>query len=338
MIEDEKTIASTNKHHAQLLLVTSISALGFSTMPIAQLPFTTHLMFTLSKDRTRWIRVGIVTVVVVLVVLYDTLIVNPSLRPSAVRCDDSDNDLLLKLFNSTNQRWTRSPEAMPFIATGVLFTQYALAVALVFRFIITNDMIWLGILTTWIFSVILKQMVNTPLSSQAIDYAANLPYPIERAKLVTDHVFAVHFYLSILYAKYLQSVLLKWVVTPALCLNCFIVACFLLITFQTNTYALIAAAFAGFMLKEIPPLVQQVYRWLQKGVLDAWNAVRYRRKAEQRQMELKLVGGKPSIVNVTAHDALEVPKDRTTLQEDEDLLNAQLRNLAQSNAGELPDL
>lgn len=199
-----------------------------------------------------------------LIIVYNLLVINPAIEPSPSQCNSNDSDLLLDLFAPVNAKWTTSPEVVPFVATGILFTQYTLAVVLVLRFIVSNDMIWLGILTTWVASVILTQLVNSPMSPRAINYASSLPYPVERAQLVTDHVFSIHFYLTLVYMKYLRTPWLKWIVTPALGLNCGVMACFLLITFHTTTYALVAAGFGAMMLEEAPKVAQAVFEFFRK--------------------------------------------------------------------------
>ena len=309
----------------------------FRVMPLAPLPFVTHFWFTFSKDWTRWTRVAAVIMTVGLIIVYNLLVINPAIVPSQDQCNSNDSDLLLDLFAPVNAKWTKSPEVVPFVATGILFTQYTLAVVLVLRFIVSNDMIWLGILTTWVASVVLTQLVNSPMSPRAINYASSLPYPVERAQLVTDHVFSIHFYLTLVYMKYLRTPWLKWIVNPALALNCGVMACFLLITFHTTTYALVAAGFGAMMLEEAPKVTVAVLKFFQKHWQRCFppKDTKGQREMELRMREVQTQAMKPAVYAPSAAPQPTTTKE-TTAEDDLRALEQALDKIIPNKAKQQP--
>jgi len=281
-------------------------------MPLAPFPDITHIQLSCDADPGRWKRALVLLAAISGLFVYDLFVVSKPLESSSPTCSDSNDDLLLQLFSGLNKKWTENPESVPYIATGVLSAQYSLGFTLIARFVMSNEGTWIGILTTWVASVFLRQFVNTPLSDRAIDYGSQLPYPLERGHLISDNVFSIHFYLAIVYLKYLKSPMMKVIVNGALWLNCIIVACFLLAMYHTTFYALITAWLAGYLLDDIPPRVQGGASWLMDRLVRLKN-----RCFPPRAIPDRSHSNGVSVLPLTIKTALTEPKAQTTVEEDE---------------------
>lgn len=166
-------------------------------MVLVRFPLVSTWINSIRKDKGRLIRLLVIIGLVIAFVYIDHT------QSGTENQEVSDwlynRDPLLRLTRRINASLHESSEAVIYVATGILFAQYLLYISLIVKYIGKGNLILVEVFTGWIAGVLIKYVMPLPRSSHTINYAADLPYPLQ--KYVDDISFSTSTFMVMVCAR-----------------------------------------------------------------------------------------------------------------------------------------